>query len=51
MQNGDLVAHLYSLDRVDARQTRWLMSEPLSWQRARGRPSVAILAAGDQLAK
>jgi hypothetical protein len=50
-KNGDLVAHLYSLDRVDATQTRWLTGEPLSWRRTRGRPSVATLAAGDELAK
>jgi hypothetical protein len=29
-KNGDLVANLYSLDRVDATQTRWLTSEPPS---------------------
>jgi hypothetical protein len=28
--NGDLVANLYSLDRVDATQTNWLTSEPPS---------------------
>jgi hypothetical protein len=30
-KNGDLVANLYSLDRVGATQTRWLTSEPSSW--------------------
>jgi hypothetical protein len=29
-KNRDLVANLYSLDRVDATQTRWLTSEPPS---------------------
>lgn len=29
-KNGDLVANLYSLERVDATQTRWLTSEPPS---------------------
>jgi hypothetical protein len=30
-KNRDLVANLYSLDRVGATQTRWLTSEPPSW--------------------
>ena len=30
-EDGKFVAGLYSLDRVDAAQTRWLTGEPLSW--------------------